>query len=319
MSRDTVPIIDLSTNTPQRTLDAVDEACRDWGFLQIVGHGIDPHLVGALRRQMHAFFAQPREVKCAVSRSERNPWGYYDRELTKNTRDWKEIFDFAATSCGTSVPRWPSAPSGFRETLTDYYRACEAVALRVLRMVSVNLGMAPGALDHHFVDHSSFARLNHYPVCANPERPSGLTTPAKGHMGVNYHTDPGALTLLLQDGQPGLEVFRCGTWSLVEPITDALVVNIGDIAQVWSNDQYPAPLHRVVVNSSVERYSVPFFLCPSYATNYAPLASAVDSSHPARYRPINWGEFYAMRTIGDYADRGEEIQISQFRIPESAA
>jgi isopenicillin N synthase-like dioxygenase len=118
---------------------------------------------------------------------------------------------------------------------------------------------------------------------------------------------------LLQDQQPGLEVYRQGRWFLVEPIADALVINIGDIVQVWSNDRYRAPLHRVVANANAERFSTAFFFCPSYETNYAPLAATVDANHPARYKTINWGHFYSMRTRGDYADYGEEIQISHFR------
>jgi len=314
-----VPVIDLGSSDACETRAAVDAACREWGFFQVVGHGVDPDLLDALRTQMYVFFAQPRGVKCSVARSERNPWGYYDRELTKNTRDWKEIYDFAAMPAGQSAPRWPSAPHGFRATMIDYYHACEGVAMRLLHLVAANLGMPSDALDQHFVgDHSSFARLNHYPICANPERPDGLTTPGKGHMGVNYHTDAGALTVLLQD-ERGLEVFRDGRWTIVEPIPEALVINIGDIVQVWSNDRYVAPLHRVLVNSNADRFSAVFFLCPSYATTYAPLPSVIDAQHPARYRPINWGEFYSMRTLGDYADHGEEIQISQFRIGGHAA
>ena len=37
-------------------------------------------------------------------------------------------------------------------------------------------------------------------------------------------------------------------------------------------------------------------------------------SEPPHYRPINWGEFRASRTAGDYADYGDEIQISDYRI-----
>jgi len=313
MSEDAIPIIDLGGDA-RCTHAAVDAACREWGFFQVVGHGIDTRLFDALRRQMRVFFAQPCAAKRVVARSERNPWGYYDRELTKNTRDWKQIFDYAATSCGASVPRWPPALPGFKEALVDYYRACETVATRLVGMIAANLGMAPHALDHHFTHgHSSWARLNYYPVCANPERPSGITTPTQGHLGVNHHTDAGAVTLLLQDRQPGLEVFRRGRWSPVEPIPETLVINVGDIVQVWSNDQYRAPLHRVLVNSSAERLSAAFFFCPSYETNYAPLSSTVNAHRPARYRAINWGHFYSQRTIGDYADHGEEIQISQFR------
>jgi isopenicillin N synthase-like dioxygenase len=312
MTHDTVPVIDLG-RTDARC--AVDAACRDWGFFQIANHGIEARLIADVETQMQRFFAQPRALKRSVERSEHNPWGYYDRELTKNTLDWKQIFDFAATPVGASAPRWPAALPEFKAALIAYYHACETLALRLLHMLSENLGMASDALDQHFIgEHSSFARLNRYPVCPEPERPEGLTTPAKGYMGVNYHTDPGALTLLLQDTVRGLEVFHDGHWFVVEPRPDTLVVNIGDIAQVWSNDRYRAPLHRAFVNPHAERFSVAFFLCPSYATNYAPLSSMVNERRPPRYRSINWGEFYSQRTIGDYADRGEEIQISRFRI-----
>jgi 2OG-Fe(II) oxygenase superfamily len=101
-------------------------------------------------------------------------------------------------------------------------------------------------------------------------------------------------------------------WYLIQPRKNALVVNIGDIVQVWSNDQYRAPLHRVLANASMPRYSAPFFYNPSYATVYAPLPSVCDGAHPPRYRPICWGEFRAARAAGDYADYGEEVQISHY-------
>jgi isopenicillin N synthase-like dioxygenase len=122
------------------------------------------------------------------------------------------------------------------------------------------------------------------------------------------------VTLLLQDGQPGLEVLHDGAWHLVEPREDALVVNIGDIVQVWSNDRYRAALHRGLANAEVERFSAPFFLNPAYSAKYAPLPTTIDARHPARYRPINWGEFRSRRTAGDYADHGEYAQISQYSL-----
>src|SRR5262245_7697461 len=311
---DTVPVIDLGSGDASRTLRAVDAACREWGFFQIVGHGIPPALFDALRQQAHAFFAMPSAAKHAVARTELNPWGYYDRELTKNTRDWKQLFDYGERRCGASEPRWPAGRPEFKATLIDYFRACETVGRRLVAMIATNLGMAPDALDRQFAPgHSSWARLNYYPVCAHPERPASVATPKHGHLGVNHHTDAGAVTLVLQDEQPGLEVYRGGRWCLVEPMADALVINIGDIVQVWSNDRYQAPLHRVIANANAERFSTAFFLCPSYETNYAPLAGTIDAGNPARYRPINWGDLYSMRTRGDYADYGEEIQISHFR------
>ena len=198
--------------------------------------------------------------------------------------------------------------------VVGYYDACERLAFDLLAAISVNLGVPGDFLFHAFEPrHTSFVRINYYPVCPEPARPAGLNTPAHGHLGVNQHTDAGALTILLQDDQPGLEVLRDGSWHLVETVPGALVINIGDIVQVWSNDRYRASLHRVRANATRERYSVPFFFNPDYAVDYAPLASAVNGGNP-RYESINWGEFRRLRAAGDYADLGEEIQIAQFRM-----
>ena len=187
------------------------------------------------------------------------------------------------------------------------------LALRLVDVIASNLGMPPGALAPCFrPQHTSFLRLNYYPRCPAPARPVDRSTARDGHLGVNDHTDAGALTLLLQDEQPGLEVFHDNEWHLVEPRRDALVVNIGDIVQVWSNDRYTAALHRGLVSADAERFSAPFFFNPAYSTVYAPLPSTVDAEHPPRYRPIHWGEFRAHRTAGDYADHGEYHAISHY-------
>ena len=46
----------------------------------------------------------------------------------------------------------------------------------------------------------------------------------------------------------------------------------------------------------------------------APLPSTVDAAHPARYRAINWAEFRARRAAGDYADLGEEVQLTHYAL-----
>ncbi len=75
------------------TVRAIGAACRDWGFFQAVGHGVEPRLIASVQRQMRAFFAQPLAAKQAIERSAENPWGFYDRELTRHTPDWKQIYD----------------------------------------------------------------------------------------------------------------------------------------------------------------------------------------------------------------------------------
>jgi isopenicillin N synthase-like dioxygenase len=304
MNTKSIPVIDITHLNGSTTLTELDHACRTWGFFQITNHGIRDDVIAELHRAMRAFFALPIDTKRAISRTQENPWGFYDHELTKNTLDQKQIFDYGPGDGHALRPQWPANLPKFRRTVLDYARDCEKLAYKLLAAISTNLGMAPGYLSRAFGPlHSSFLRLNYYPV----------SNPAEG-FGVHHHTDAGALTLLLQDDQAGLEVYRDGEWSLVEPRRDALVVNVGDIVQVWSNDRYRAALHRVIASARQPRYSAPYFFCPNYRATYAPVPTEVDDLRPARYRPIRWGEFYKLRTAGDYADLGEEIQVEHYRI-----
>ncbi len=79
--------------------------------------------------------------------------------------------------------------------------------------------------------------------------------------------------------------------------------------QVWSNGKYKGPVHRVLANHSSDRFSLPYFLAPAYSCIVQPLIGETK-----KYKPIHWGQFRAARYQGDYADKGEEIQISQFEI-----
>jgi len=313
MNMNSIPVIDIKRLDDPGTMQALDAACRDWGFFQVTRHGIDAGTIAALTDAMRIFFHQPTAVKREISRTADNPWGYFDRELTKNTRDWKQIYDFGPNDGRAIRPQWPRLLPQFEPAVRAFYDDCERLAYRLLSAISVNLGMPNNYLSQGFgSNHTSFLRLNYYPVCPVTTAPSGENSSEQGQLGINHHTDAGALTLLLQDEQPGLEVFRNGQWHLVEPRFDALVINVGDIVQVWSNDRYRASLHRVITSAAAERFSAPFFFNPSYDTHYEPLPPTIDAEYPARYRAINWGEFRALRAAGDYTDRGEEVQISHY-------
>jgi isopenicillin N synthase-like dioxygenase len=131
---------------------------------------------------------------------------------------------------------------------------------------------------------------------------------------VHHHTDAGALTILLQDEYAGLQVQRGDQLVLVEPVPGALTVNLGDMLQVWSNDLYRSPVHRVVASPDHTRFSAPFFWNPSYTTVCEPLPALLRGGERARFRPVSWAKFRDQRSAGDYADYGAEIQIADFRI-----
>ena len=106
-----VPVIDLRAPREQLVRE-LDRACSDWGFFQVRGHGVPQDVFEHLLATSESFFALPREAKRQSLRTPDNPWGYYDRELTKNVRDKKEVF--AAISSAMSGKRngsrtcWPT-------------------------------------------------------------------------------------------------------------------------------------------------------------------------------------------------------------------
>lgn len=317
---ETVPVIDLAPVTAgsrgdgvDRVADAIADACRHWGFFQVVNHGVPAALVDAAWRETHAFFARTTDDKRALSRSRDNPWGYYDNELTKNQRDRKEVFDFTTAGIDPiygAGNRWPADGDAFRTTMTAYLDACAALSARLVGIVASGLGLPPDRLASAFEPgHTGFLRLNYYPV-----RDPQATSPLPADYGVHHHSDAGVLTVLKQDDVGGLQVHRDDAWHDVPPRADAFVINTADMLQVWTNDRYEAPLHRVLASRERDRYSLPFFFNPAADCEVAPLPELVGPDGAPRYRPIRWREFRARRTDGDYADYGPEVQIAHYVI-----
>lgn len=327
----TVPVIDLGGRheavPPPSVVEAVARAAEMFGFFQVVDHGIPDARMEAIWAATKAFFALDRATKLELSRSKDNTRGYYDRELTKNRRDRKEVLDIAQLAFpdlpddhpanGHTVDgrnRWPQLP-GFRATVNAHLAVCDRLATWLLAAFALGLDEAPDRLDASYRPaHTSFLRMNHYPLEDPLPAAAARDATALGDMALHHHTDAGALTVLFQDDVGGLQVEVDGEWIDVAPVPGAAVINTGDIMQVWSNDRFRAAPHRVRPVVDRPRYSLPYFFNPSYDTRYAPLPGSIAAGDVAHYRAINWGEFRQARADGDFADYGTEVQIADFRL-----
>ncbi|KAI3803679.1 hypothetical protein L1987_31839 [Smallanthus sonchifolius] len=324
-----IPQIDLSPLTHlspdiQDLVDEVRHACENWGFFQVFNHGVPLESREKLMSAAKRFFDQPVEEKTKVRRDEANPQGYYDTEHTKNVRDWKEVFDvtvqvptqmFASPDATDDqvteyINRWPDHPPELREVCEEYVKDVQQLAYKLLELISMSLNLPENRLEPFFSkDQTSFIRLNHYPPCPAPDLA----------LGVGRHKDAIALTILAQDDVGGLEVKRKtdGEWIFVKPTPNTFIINVGDIIQVWSNDRYESVEHRVMVNSTKERFSIPFFLSPAYYTMVEPLAELIDEQNPARYTGYSWGKFFATRKGSNFKKLNvENLQIYHFKIPD---
>lgn len=310
-------IQDVTSPAANQAVQSIAAAASEWGFFQVVNHGVPGSLIDATWRETAGFFDRPASVKDAIMRTRDNPWGYYNNELTKNQRDKKEVFDYTTDGVDpiyASENRWPDVDDSFRQTLCAYRDAVTDLSHALLRAFCLGLDLPAGFMQSDFSKrHTGFIRLNYYPV-RDPLEAANVEALPVADLGVHHHTDAGALTVLMQDDVGGLQVFRDGYWHNVEPTPGAFVINTGDMMQVWSNDIYQAAIHRVLAMEHTDRYSIPFFFNPTADTSVSPLPSVVSDERPARYKTINWSEFRGKRTDGDYADYGPEVQIAQYRI-----
>lgn len=318
-----VPIIDVedlfqdcASGAAREAVDQIAEACRTWGFFQVVNHGISSVRIEQVWRQTHALFALPLGEKLEIVRSRENPWGFYNNELTKNRRDKKEVFDFTREGIDPiygQSNRWPAGHPEFKSTMMGYLEACAGLSLKLLEAFCLGLDLPADFMRNDFADkHTGFVRLNYYPV-KDPMAGMPVDHQPVADLGIHHHTDAGALTVLLQDEVSGLQVYREGFWYDIPTVPGAMVINTGDMMQVWSNDTYKAAIHRVLAMDSRERYSIPFFFNPAADCKVCPLPSVIGDERPALYDPIEWGIFRGKRSDGDYADYGSEVQIYQYR------
>ncbi|KAM5549106.1 protein DMR6-LIKE OXYGENASE 2-like [Rosa sericea] len=326
-----IPLIDLSAiNSPnsisdpeaiERIVREVGNACKEWGFFQVINHGVSSDKLQKIEASAKKFFALPLEEKRKIKRDLNNVLGYFDTENTKNIRDWKEVFDFDVED-PTLVPaspdpeddeetewtnQWPEYPPEMREACQEYAREVEKLALKLMGLIALSLGLPEDRFKGYFKDQTTRIRLNHYPPCPSPELA----------LGVGRHKDGGALTVLAQDDVGGLEVKRKtdGEWVRVNPTPNAYIINLGDTLQVWSNERYESTEHRVMVNSEKERFSIPYFLEPAHYTIIKPLEELINEQNPAKYRPYSWGKFMTHRKLSNFKKLNvENIQIHDFRI-----
>jgi isopenicillin N synthase-like dioxygenase len=325
-----IPLIDLTPlnsppNSPKfrRLVAEIGGACEKWGFFQVINHGVPEKCRERVESAAREFFGKSKAEKMEVGRDEKNPFGYYDTEHTKNVRDWKEVFDFgvenpmvipASYKDGDSellllVNQWPRFPTFFREACDEYTKEIEKLTYKLLELISESLGLQPKRLNGFFKNQTTFMRMNYYPVCPVPHLA----------LGVGRHKDAGAMTVITQDDVGGLEVKRKsdGEWVRVKPTPNAYVVNVGDIIQVWSNDKYESVEHRVMVNSERERFSVPFFFNPAHDVIVEPLQELTDHQNLPKYKPYNWGKFIAARNLSNFKKLDvENIQIHHFKASE---
>jgi isopenicillin N synthase-like dioxygenase len=208
----------------------------------------------------------------------------------------------------TPMPPEDQLP-GWHDQVAAYYRAMEAIGRSLLRSIARSFGLTEEYFDTAFHQSLSTLRLLRYPVRTDAELATRAddTFLVDAHRERAYvvgaaHTDSGFLTLLAQDGVPGLQArLRDGRWVDVPSRQDALVLNFGQVLEHWCGGRIRATEHRVI-GTGQERHSVPFFYEARADARIAPLP--IDA--PDRFRPFLYGDFLWERMVRFVEFRGLE-------------
>jgi len=274
---DDLPLIDLAA-PPARLRAEVEQACRDIGFMYVINHGIEAATISAVRAAVVSYFERPLEDKLAGQITRDNyrayiPSGFFSPNSGDAPADNYEgyklhfeasRFDPDCKACDLyGENRWPVSPAGFRRSILDYWGACDRVTAALLAPIATVLGVGAEWFLELFDRPLTNMTLLHYP----PQAPD-----AAG-FGIHPHKDTDALTILVPDKVGGLLVRKRGVdeWLNVRAPADALVVNIGDLLELWSGGYFVSTPHKVVNRSGSERYSFPYFAVPRYDVVVEPL------------------------------------------------
>ncbi|KAK7262952.1 hypothetical protein RJT34_30534 [Clitoria ternatea] len=269
------------------------EACENWGIFQIVDHGVDPKLVSKMTLLAKEFFAMPPEEKLRFDMSGGKKGGFIvsSHLQGESVRDWREMVTyFSYPIKERDYKRWPDTPKEWRAVTEEYSEKVMNLACKLLEVLSEAMGLERDALTKACVDMDQKVVINYYPKCPQPD----LT------LGLKRHTDPGTITLLLQDHVGGLQATNDNgkTWITVQPIQGAFVVNLGDHGHYLSNGRFKNADHQAVVNSNYSRLSIATFQNPAPNATVYPLKIR-EGEKPVLEEPITFAEMYRRKMSKD--------------------
>ncbi|XP_030537403.1 gibberellin 2-beta-dioxygenase 6 [Rhodamnia argentea] len=305
-----IPLIDLQRLDvePER----LGEACRELGIFRVVNHGVPLDLLTRLRSHARRLFSLPFESKQA---SFTTPLSYFwaTPVLTPSG---------SAVSRGSQSVNWVeglqvpvgqlsllgdgdgddddgdddvvTVLAGLRSLLQEYGVHLARIAKLLFQAMADDLRLDPTHSKSYLSESTGFIRLYRYLHCSK----------ADGDMsGMEAHSDSSVLTILCEDDVGGLEFYKDEQWIRVQSAPDTLIVNVGDMLQVMSDDKYISVKHRVKVKKPEDRISLCYFVFPGQD-------SVIRS---VKYRPFTYADFQA-QVQRDVKTLGFKVGLPRFKL-----
>ncbi|XP_065636638.1 jasmonate-induced oxygenase 1 [Quercus suber] len=287
-----IPTIDLLEFNPTHLpsiRSAIAQACTDYGAFHVTNHGVPTKLLRQIKTTGLTFFNQSSiDDKLTYSCDPHSfaSQGYGSRMLLSDKNDtvvldWRDYFDHHTLPLSRRDPsRWPHFPENYRETVASYSDEMKGLAQKLMGLISESLGLRGSYIEDAVGELYQNITISYYPPCPQPD----LT------LGLQPHSDMGAITLLIQDDVGGLEVLKDDQWITVDPLSDAILVILADQTEIITNGKYRSAVHRAVTNATQARLSVATFHDPAKAVKISPSSELVNGASPW-YREVVYGDY----------------------------
>ncbi|XP_072981078.1 jasmonate-induced oxygenase 4 [Typha angustifolia] len=279
-----IPVVDLDPSGDP--LPEIRRSCLDWGAFYVANHGVPLRLLEEIKAAGLAFFQSPMDSKLrfACDPNSAASEGYGSRMLSKEdgVLDWRDYFDHHTLPESRRNPgRWPDFIPNYRDVVVEYSNKMKELAQNLLNMISKSLNLPPSYIEEAVGEVHQNITISYYSPCPQPDLALGLQA----------HSDMGAITLLIQDEVGGLEVLKDGEWVAVQPLSDAIVVILADQAEIISNGEYRSAQHRAIVNANHARLSVATFYDPPKTRKISPALQLVNKQRPLKYHEVLYGDY----------------------------
>ncbi|XP_062085301.1 1-aminocyclopropane-1-carboxylate oxidase homolog 1-like [Humulus lupulus] len=277
-----VPTVDLKNMDEdcwhrEKIVDKIRQSCESWGFFKIINHGIQQDVMDEMIEGVRRFNEQHQEVKME----------FYSRDKMKKVR-FNSNFDlYKAKSANwrdtlmclmaPNPPQHEEYPAACRDIMMQYSKELNKLGDTLFRLISQALDLDPNHLQDMECAKGHVFFCHYYPACPDADRTLGHAK----------HTDPAFLTILLQDQIGGLQVLHQNHWIDIPPEKGTLVINVGDLLQLISNDKFKSVEHRVLANSTGPRISVAYFFTTHFEETqkfYGPIKELLTDESPPLYK-----------------------------------
>lgn len=266
-----IPIIDLAhvgtERCPQKAVvkqvgSKLVQALSEKGLALLVNHGIPDCKLKAVYRAFDKF--------CELSEEDRGKYEFHPCTSHGYVKPGEEKFSssneievrHSFNVCGENGPLPEEDVPGFNTAVQELSGDFKQLATMLLTALAIGMEQPPDFLlskHSHLMGtgNCTSLRMLYYPPIGAPE--PDITR-------CGSHCDYGTFTLLTQDSEGGLEIQSPSgeRWSRVGHLPGAILLNTGEILDNWTNGEFKALRHRVILpeNFGRGRHSVAFFVHP---------------------------------------------------------